>query len=64
MNSSQNLEILLKPITALKYPKSITSSNLQANSILERINWTIDNIIRIFKVQDITLMTRTPEMES
>ena len=35
--------------------KSIASRNLQANSILERVHQTIDNIIRTSKVRNIEL---------
>ena len=40
--------------------KPITSRNLQANSILERIDQTIDNVIRTFKVQDMVLDDENP----
>ena len=40
--------------------KPITSSNPQANSILERVHQTIGNIIRTFKVQDIVLDDENP----
>ena len=40
--------------------KSITSRKPQANSILERVHQTIDNIIRTFKVQDMVLNDENP----
>ena len=40
--------------------KPITSRNPQANSISERVNQTIGNIIRIFKVQNMVLDDENP----
>ena len=40
--------------------KPITSKHPQANSILERVHLTIDNIIRTFKVQDMVLDDENP----
>ena len=40
--------------------KPITSRNPQANSILERVHQTIDNIIRSFKVQNLILDNENP----
>ena len=40
--------------------KPITSTNLQANSILESVHQTIDNIIPTFWVQDMVLNDENP----
>ena len=40
--------------------KPITSRNPQANFIIERVHQIIDNIIRIFKVQDMVLDDENP----
>ena len=40
--------------------RSIISRNPQANSILERVHQTKDNIIHTFKVKDMVLNNRNP----